>query len=252
MPYARPRLSEDWLALWIGLGIFILSLGVLAGADLLGWTVKTQVWLQASDILAPASKAYSQWPGAVSLVVTYLFMLLITGLGAIALRINLARFALGFTAVFAISYFCWILGSYAHIAATPDKLKGMGISWSLNLTAEAGFIIALVAGLFVGNAMPRFAAAIREALRSEWYVKTAIVLLGGFLGVAAAKQLGLAQAVMFRGVCAIVEAYLIYWALVYFVARKYFKFSREWAAPLASGISICGVSAAIATGAAIR
>ena len=45
---------------------------------------------------------------------------------------------------------------------------------------------------------------------------------------------------------------MIYWALVYFVARKFFKFSREWAAPLASGISICGVSAAIATGAAIK
>jgi uncharacterized membrane protein YadS len=39
---------------------------------------------------------------------------------------------------------------------------------------------------------------------------------------------------------------------VYFVARRFFRFSREWAAPLASGISICGVSAAIATGAAIR
>jgi uncharacterized membrane protein YadS len=39
---------------------------------------------------------------------------------------------------------------------------------------------------------------------------------------------------------------------VYLIARKYFGFSREWAAPLASGISICGVSAAIATGAAIR
>ena len=68
----------------------------------------------------------------------------------------------------------------------------------------------------------------------------------------AAEKLGLATAVMFRGLCAIVEAYLIYWALVYFIARKYFKFSREWAAPLASGISICGVSAAIATGGAIK
>src|SRR5947208_12079160 len=29
-------------------------------------------------------------------------------------------------------------------------------------------------------------------------------------------------------------------------------FNREWAAPLASGISICGVAAAIATGGAIR
>jgi len=45
---------------------------------------------------------------------------------------------------------------------------------------------------------------------------------------------------------------LIYWAVVYFVARKWFGFNREWAAPLASGISICGVSAAIATGGAIR
>ena len=57
---------------------------------------------------------------------------------------------------------------------------------------------------------------------------------------------------MFRGLCAIVEAYLIYWALVYYIARRYFGFSREWAAPLASGISICGVSAAIATGSAIK
>ncbi len=51
---------------------------------------------------------------------------------------------------------------------------------------------------------------------------------------------------MFRGLAAIIEAYLIYWALVY-LARTVFRFSREWAAPLASGISICGVSAAIAT-----
>ena len=92
----------------------------------------------------------------------------------------------------------------------------------------------------------------RDAIRPELYIKIAIVLLGATLGVKSAEQLGLAKAIMFRGLCAIVEAYLIYWALVYFVARKYFRFSREWAAPLASGISICGVSAAIATGAAIR
>src|SRR5258708_9516071 len=57
---------------------------------------------------------------------------------------------------------------------------------------------------------------------------------------------------MFGGLAAIIEAYLIYWAVVYFVPRKWFRFSREWAAPLASGISICGVSAAIATAGAIR
>jgi len=92
----------------------------------------------------------------------------------------------------------------------------------------------------------------RAAIRPELYVKTAIVILGGFLGITAAEQLHLAGTVMLRGLCAIVEAYLIYWAVVYYVARRWFGFSREWAAPLASGISICGVSAAIATGSAIR
>jgi uncharacterized membrane protein YadS len=84
------------------------------------------------------------------------------------------------------------------------------------------------------------------------YIKAAIVIMGASLGVKAVDALSLASAVLFRGLCAIIEAYLIYWALVYFIARKYFGFSREWSAPLASGISICGVSAAIATGGAIR
>ena len=172
--------------------------------------------------------------------------------GAVALGARLGRFILGFTFVFWLSYLCWIIGSWAYIAATTDKLGVYKIWWSLSLTAEAGFLVALIAGLIVGNLFPALVEATREAIRPEWYIKTAIVILGGFLGVKAAEQLGLATAVMFRGLCAIVEAYLIYWALVYFVARKYFKFSREWAAPLASGISICGVSAAIATGGAIK
>jgi len=252
MSETKPRLSEDWLAVWGGLLIFALSLGVLGDVDLLGWGVKTQVWLQLAKALSPVSKTYGTLPGPLSLLATYLFLLLATTLGARVLRLPMAKFAVGFTAIFWISYACWIAGSYAYIAATTDKLKSFGIAWSLNLTAEAGFIIALLVGLTVGNFFPRFAEGIKTAIRPEWYIKTAIVILGGVLGVAAVEQWGLAKAVMFRGLCAIVEAYLIYWALVYFVARKFFKFSREWAAPLASGISICGVSAAIATGAAIR
>ena len=112
--------------------------------------------------------------------------------------------------------------------------------------------MALLVGLIIGNFFPRFAELMKAATRPELYIKTAIVILGALLGLKAAGSLGLASAVIFRGLCAIIEAYLIYWAVVYYVARKWFKFSREWAAPLASGISICGVSAAIATGGAIR
>jgi uncharacterized membrane protein YadS len=244
--------TEDWLAVCTGLLIFAMAAGVFFGADLLGWAVTTSVWTNVSKALGPASKNYAAVPGLVALVATYLFLLLVMAAGAAALGADLRRFAKGFTAVFFISYLCWIAGSWAYFAATPDKLKSFGIGWSLNLTSEAGFIVALIAGLVVGNFLPGVAHFMKEAIRPELYVKTAIVILGGFLGVTAAEQLGLATSVMFRGLCAIVEAYLIYWALVYFIARKYFKFSREWAVPLASGISICGVSAAIATGAAIK
>lgn len=246
-------LSEDWLAFWIGLFVFVLSLGVLAGADLLGWAVTTAVWTDLAKALKPVSKAYAGLGGVGSLIVTYVALLVLMSVGALALKADLRRFALGFTAVFWISYVCWIIGSYANIAVnTPADMDKFGISWSLRLTSEAGFIVALLVGLLIGNFMPGFAEWMKEAVRPEWYIKTAIVILGGFLGIVAAEKLGLATSLMFRGLAAIIEAYLIYWAVVYFVARRYFGFSREWSAPLASGISICGVSAAIATGAAIR
>jgi uncharacterized membrane protein YadS len=170
--------------------------------------------------------------------------------------LSLRRFVPAFTLVFWVSYACLLAGHNAYIAATPDKLGNrtgqFPIPWSVGLTGEAGYILALAVGLFVGNFLPGAADRLKEGARAEWFIKTAIVILGASLGFKAAGATRLAFAVMFRGLAAIIEAYLIYWALVYFIARKYFKFSREWAAPLASGISICGVSAAIATGAAIR
>jgi uncharacterized membrane protein YadS len=246
-------INEDWLSLWIGLVVFVLSLGVLAGADILGWVVTTSVWTDVSKALAPASKAYAGLGGVGSLIVTYVVLLVAMSLGAAALRADVKRFALGFTAVFWLAYICWIIGSWASFAVnTPADMKKFGVTWSLKLTAEGGFIVALLGGLFVGNFMPAFAEWMKEAVRPELYVKTAIVILGGFLGVTAAEKLALATSVMFLGLASIVVAYLIFWSVVYYVARTWFKFSREWAAPLASGISICGVSAAIATGAAIR
>jgi uncharacterized membrane protein YadS len=250
--HAPKGANEDWLSVWIGLLIFVLSLGVFVGADLLGWGITTAVWTDLGKALAPVSKAYAGLGGIGSLVATYLFLLVVMTIGAAALKADIGKFVTGFTFVFWASYVCWIVGSWAYLAATADKLKAFGISWSLNLTAEAGFLVALIAGLLVGNLFPGLVEATREAIRPEWYIKTAIVILGGFLGVTAAEKLGLATAVMFRGLCAIIEAYLVYWAVVYFVSRRYFKLSREWAAPLASGISICGVSAAIATAGAIK
>jgi uncharacterized membrane protein YadS len=245
-------LSEDWLALWIGLIIFVLGLGAFIGWEVLGWGVKTSVWTDIGKAISPVSSSFKGLSGITSLIYTYLFIMFFMLIGAMALKAPIGKFIWGFTLVFWISYGCWLLGHYAYIAATPDTLKKFNIEWSLKLTGEAGFIAALLAGLIIGNFFPRLAAILAEATRPELFIKTAIVILGASLGAKAAESLNLASAILFRGLCASIEVYLIDWAVVYLVARTIFKFNREWAAPLASGISICGVSAAIATGAAIR
>ena len=248
-----PRISEDWLSLIIGLFIFVLALAGIANIDLLGWVVTTSVWNDAGKALGTVSKSYASLGGFGALVATYVALLVVLSAAAVALKSDIKKFALAFTAVFWIAYASWIVGNYANFAAvTPAELQKFGIGWSLKLTNEGAYIFALIAGLVIANVFPRFAEAIKEAVRPELYIKIAIVILGGFFAVTAAGKLSLASSLLLRGVAAIIEAYLIYWAVVYFVARKWFGFNREWAAPLASGISICGVSAAIATGGAIR
>ena len=248
-----PRISEDWLSLIIGLSIFVLSLAAIVNVDLLGWVVTTAVWVDFSKALGTVSKSYASLGGFGALVATYAALLAVLSAAAVALKIDIKKFALAFTAVFFIAYASWIVGNFATFAAvTPADLQKFGISWSLRLTNEGAYIVALLVGLVIANVFPRFAEAIKDAVRPELYIKIAIVILGGFFAVTAAGKLSLASSLLLRGVAAIIEAYLIYWAVVYFIARKYFGFNREWAAPLASGISICGVSAAIATGGAIR
>lgn len=165
---------------------------------------------------------------------------------------NVFRFIISFTVVYFIAICCYVIGANAYIAANPTQIAKMGVPWALGLSTEAGLIVALIVGIVIGNLFPSAVEYLHEACRPELFVKIAIVILGCELGVKAASAAGFAGVVIFRGLCAIVEAYLLYWAFVYYVARKFFKFNKEWAAPLASGISICGVSAAIATGGAIR
>jgi uncharacterized membrane protein YadS len=245
--------TEDWWAVWLGLFLFVLCLGKpLLGVDLLGWVAETKVYTSLSQALSPVSADLAGLSGIVSLLLTYLFVTALTTLGAVCMGTPLKRFLGAFSLIFWITYACWLLGNWATIAATPEVREKFGIAWSLSLTGEAGFILALVAGLVVGNCFTGLAKYLVPAARPEWFIKTAIVILGAGVGVKACQSFDLAKTVCFRGLCAIIEAYLIYWPVVYLVGRKWFKLTPEWAAPLASGISICGVSAAIATAGAIR
>jgi uncharacterized membrane protein YadS len=249
----KARLNEDWLAVVIGLLVFALALIGLGGTDLLGWAVTTSVYTDVTQALNPFAKAYGWLGGAGSLLATYAALTVVLSAGVAALGADVRKFAVAFTFVFAIAYASWIVGSYATIAAvTPAEQQKFGLTWSLKLTNEGGFVIALLAGLVIANFFPRFAEWLKAAIRPELYIKIAIVILGATVAVTAAGRLNLASSLLLRGAAAIVEAYLIYWAVIYYISRQWFGFSREWSVPLASGISICGVAAAIATGGAIR
>src|SRR6266550_6411119 len=240
---AKDRLTEDWLSVAIGVLVFALALFSLSGTDLLGWAVTTSVYSNLASALGPFAKGYAWLGGGASLLATYAALLLVLSIGVAAHGADVRKFALAFTVVFAIAYASWIVGSYAYIAAvTPAEQQKFGIAWSLKLTNEGGFVVALLSGLAIANFLPRFANWLKEAIRPELYIKIAIVILGATVAVTAAGRLNLASSILIRGAAAIIEAYLIYWAVVYYVARKWFGFSREWSVPLASGISICGVA----------
>jgi len=244
--------KEDWWALWLGLLLFFLGLGPFVGISIIGWNFKAiGNWLDISTAVTTTNPAYKNL-GWASVFLTYIFLLILLTIGAAAMKYNIKKFVGGFTAIFWITAIIWILGSNAYSAATPADAVYRKIGWSLQLTPEGGFIYLLIIGLIIRNVFKGFAEKLTDAARPEWLIKTAIVLLGTAIGVKAVGAMGFATAVLFRGLSAIVEAYLIYWPLVYFISRKYFKLTKEWAAPLASGISVCGVSAAIATGAAVK
>jgi uncharacterized membrane protein YadS len=243
--------SEDVLAVILGVLVIGLSLATLAGWNLLGWSVAVKEWAVPGAALVPSSPAFARLTGPGALAATFTFLVVVLSAGAAFLGVSPGRFAGRFAVLFLLAFACWVAGHNAYIAANPKKLPP-GVGWSLGLTGEAGYLLALIGGLLIGNLWPRAAAWFKDAARPELFIKAGIVIYGAVLGAKAAEESGRATAILFRGLAAIIEAYLIYWALVYFLARKVFGFSREWAAPLASGISICGVTAAITTGAAIR
>jgi uncharacterized membrane protein YadS len=78
------------------------------------------------------------------------------------------------------------------------------------------------------------------------------VFLGVNLGGQMIEQGEFALELVLTGAAATFVAYLFFWPIVYALARRVFKLRRDASAVLASGISICGVSAAIATAGAIR
>jgi uncharacterized membrane protein YadS len=264
--YSGIASTEDWWSVWIGLAIFGASLLALAGADLVGWMARPRAWewtnlaseFAWSKLFAPAGAAYSAWHPLASWAATYVVFTALFATGARFMGLDVRRFVVGFTVLLLVTWLAWIAGNELHLTMVDAAVGGRNryaeaaLSWGLQLGEGAPYLLALIAGLAIGNFAKGLAARVAEAARPEWYIKTAIVFLGVNLGAQTMEASGFAVELILTGAAATFVAYLFFWPIVYAVARRAFGFKRDVAAVLASGISVCGASAAIATAGAIR
>lgn len=104
-------------------------------------------------------------------------------------------------------------------------------------------VFALLLGLVLNNFF-RLPNWIREAARSEFFIKTGLVILGSSV---------LFTDIVKAGLPGIVQAFavvLLVWFFTFWLGRK-LKLDDEFGVILASAVSICGVSAAIVAAGAI-
>ncbi len=209
--------KEDWLAVWLGAIVLLL---ILCGARLSLPSLRWRDVSSAASLLSPAVSG--PW------LVTGLAVGLLSAVGVALQGGNLQRYALGFPVVFALAWASLVL-------AGNSEANAWGIEY---------VIFALALGLLISNVIgtPRW---LRDAARTEFFIKTGLVLMGAtilFAEVLQAGVLGLVQAV---GVVTVV------WYVAYRICKK-FRLDDEFSVLLASAVSICGVSAAIAACGAIQ
>ena len=214
----RPALTEDWTVVVLGLLIIALSLtGLIIPTPAFGWK-------NADDLLTKVFVGTNLAAIAAQFAFTYAIALLGAWLTGKLIRATLA----GFPVVFGLTLLALLL-------AGNKTLK------DLNLEAV---IFSLGIGLAVGN-LTRLPDWLRAALSTELWVKIGLVLLGTsviFGDILKAGSLGLVQALL---------VVLSVWYFAYWLAKR-LKVDDELTMMLASAVSICGVSAAIATSGAIQ
>jgi len=250
--YSGMATQEDWWAVWLGLFFFGLGLFSIAGVDLVGWVAYPSTWIDITRSVKVLGEAYQGIGPVWGLITTYIVFTIATCIGAYFQKLDVKRFFFGWTFIFVLTYAAWILGHYAVITADVTTRDKYGLDYSLSLGEGGPFILCLILGLIIGNFFKPLARYLGEAAKPEWYIKTAIVFLGVKIGYMAMEAADFVFELALTGAAATIVAYLIFWPGTYLIARKLFKFPRKMSAVLASGISICGVSAAVATGGAVR
>jgi len=210
--------NEDWLAVLAALPILVAVAG--------GWNPKMPSMSWAG--MAEVTKAFA----AENMVLTGAMLAVFLIISALALAASLGKrvfyFLAGATVVFA-------LGWLSHWIAGNAGIKVWGIEY---------VVFALALGMAWSHLLP-VPEWLREAVRTEFFIKVGIVLLGATILLPEMMKAGLPGLIQGALVIPVV------WYACFFIARK-LKVDDEFGVMLSTAVSICGVSAAIAACGAIQ
>ena len=218
------KLSEDIWAVVIGGFLIAIVLLVALTLPTFRFSVPSYKWSTSTELFSKVLSANN----LLLISGTGLLFMLLSG---IAIRLSggsIKGFIRGFSIIFFFAFVALIISGNATI-------NYYGIEY---------VVFALAFGLLIGN-LGLAPAWLKEAARSEFFIKTGLVILGAnvlFTDIISAGLPGILQAVLVVSVV---------WFVALWVCRK-LKVDDEFGVILASAVSICGVSAAIVASGAIQ
>ncbi|MDT8414332.1 MAG: putative sulfate exporter family transporter [Flavobacteriaceae bacterium] len=214
----KSYIHEDWLVNLLGLGtIFLLIFGFNIPVPADDWANWTEI---VTNILSGEN--------LMRFLQQFLYVYAVSILGFILMKKPVKDILIGFPAVYLLTVLALLMTGNRFMSA-------------LNLEVV---IFSLIIGLALRNLF-EIPSWLQKSLSTEFFVKIGLVLLGTsviFGDILKAGGLGLAQALI---------VVILVWYFAYWVCKK-MGIDKEMTMMLASAVSICGVSAAIATAGAIQ
>ncbi len=189
-------------------------------------------WLAAHDKASKArakvsNKPFNRIPYLIGLAI---LLGLFFGIGKAIMRQSFGKFFIGF-------FFVFVLAVFAYMAEKQATMNHYGFGFPL---------WAIIFGILISNTVgtPKW---VMPAVQTEYYIKTGLVLLGA--EILFGKMLAIGKPGIFISwICTPITLILTFW----FGQRIVKMPSKTLNITISADMSVCGVSAAIATAAACR